>query len=226
MVGFLPAPGGRSKRSTRLAAVALALALAAGCGGSGYSYLANKKEKLYFKVPDDWTVFDTRDLLEGGDPPSGTWVRGFVAGDEPTIDSVFAIASDVPRGYVEVLTLDPSERDTLNLAALRGTNFGADQTTGEPIDPLVYAQEHPSGPLQVLGYDDNVVLSKGPHGVHIRVAITPTGGNLPAIVDQTVLVDKATTKRYVLSIGCSPKCFEEHKDQIEEVIKSWTLEAK
>jgi hypothetical protein len=223
-VGLVSRTGGRWT-GRRLGALAVALAVAAGCGGNGYSYLANKKEKLYFKVPDSWTVYDTRDLMNGDDPPNGTWVRGFVAGEQPTIDSVFTIASDVPRGYVEVLSLDASERDTLNLAALRGTNFGSDQSTGQPIDPLQYAQEHPDGPLQVLGYDDDIVLSKGPHGVHIRVAITPTAESAPAIVDQTVLVDKATTKRYVLSIGCSAQCFQHNKKVIQEVIASWTLEA-
>jgi hypothetical protein len=208
-----------------MATVVAITAIAAGCGGSGYSYLANKKEKLYFKVPDQWTVFDTKDLLEGAEAPKGTWVRGFVAGEAPSIESVFAIASDEPRGYVEVLALGADERDTVNLMSLRGTNFGSDSTTGEPIDPLVYEQQHPDGPLRVLGYDDNIVLKKGPHGVRIRVAITPTGTSTPAIVDQTVLVDKATTKRYVLSIGCSAKCFDANEKVIKEVIDSWTLEA-
>ena len=215
----------RAARWRGLAALVALGALTSACGGTGYSYLANKKEKLYFKVPHQWTVFDTKDLLDGADAPKGTWVRGFVAGDSPTIESVFAISSDVPRGYVEVLALGSQERDTVNLMSLRGTNFGSDATTGEPIDPLAYEQQHPDGPLHVLGYDDNVVLKKGPHGVRIRVSITPSSSDAPAIVDQTVLVDKATTKRYVLSIGCSAKCFDANKKVIKEVIDSWTLEA-
>jgi hypothetical protein len=89
----------------------------------------------------------------------------------------------------------------------------------------VYEKEHPDGPLHVIGYDDHIVLKRGPHGVRIRVAITPSGSDTPAIVDQTVLVDKATTKRYVLSIGCSATCFDANKKVIKEVIDSWTLEA-
>jgi hypothetical protein len=212
--------------SRRLAAALVVLAVSAGCAGSGYSYLSNREENLYFKVPDDWTVFTTKDLVEGAeDGNTRTWVRGFAAGQRPTIDNVFTIMSELPRGYVEVLRLEPDERDTIDLATLRGTNFGSDQATGEPIDPLVYEQQHPDGPLTVLGYDDNVVLSHGPHGVHIRVAIAADGTNDAAIVDQTVLVDKATTKRYVLSIGCSAKCFKANKKVIQEVIESWTLEA-
>jgi len=225
VVGLRRAARCRAAHLRGLATVVALGAIASACGGSGYSYLANKKEKLYFKVPDEWTVFDTRDILEGAEAPKGTWVRGFVAGDAPTIDSVFTIGGNEPRGYVEVHALASQERDTLNLMTLRGTNFGADESTGEPIDPIAYEQDHPDGPLHVIGYDDNVVLKKGPHGVRIRVAITPTSADTPAIVDQTVLVDKATTKRYVLSIGCSAKCFDANEKVIKEVIDSWTLEA-
>jgi hypothetical protein len=208
------------RRVRGLAAAVMAVALAAGCAGSGFSYHANKDEKLYFKLPDDWTVYDTKDLLEGNPAAAGRmWVRGFVGG-APSIDAVFTAGNAQPRGYVQILTLDTLERDGVSLASLRATNFGDDPTTGKPVDPLEVAAADPNGRFQVLDYGD--VVLDGPHGVHLRVADRELGG----IIDQTVLVDKATTKRYVLSIGCSPTCFDEHKDEIEEVIKSWTLQAK
>jgi hypothetical protein len=203
-------------------AVALTSALAA-CGGSGFTYHSNQDEKLYFKLPDDWTVFDTDDFGEDG-VPEGMWVRGFVAGPSPTIENVFTWVSDEPRGYVVVEELSVMERDATSLASLRQTHFGTDEA-GAPLDPLEYSIEHPDE-LQVLGYDDNVVLDNGPHGVHIRVAVTPPGGDDTAIIDQTALVDAATSRRYVLSIGCTAECFEEHKGDIEEVIESWTLEPR
>ena len=204
-------------RRVLLALVAVTPVFAAGCAGSGYTYHSNRDEKLYFKVPDDWTVFDTEDLLpaEGGDAGAG-WVRGFAGGERPTADAVRAITHTEPRGYVEIIPLDVMERDELNLATLRSTNFGT--------DPLLFAQENPEGPLEILDYDD-VVLDGGPHGVHIQVSITPESGGGTAIIDQTVLVDKATTRRYVLSIGCNVQCWDTHRREIEEVIESWTLEA-
>jgi hypothetical protein len=211
---------GSLARSVAAAAAALAVA---GCAGSGYTYHSNRAEQLYFKVPDDWTVFDTADILEG-EEVEGTWVRGFAAGDEPSTDAVFSIMANEPRGYVEVLHLGFMERDELSIATMRGTNFGTDMS-GNPIDPLVFAQENPDGPLQILDYDDHVVLDHGPHGVHLRVAVTPDGSDTTAIIDQTVLVDSATQRRYVLSIGCDARCFEEHEHEIEEVIDSWTLES-
>jgi hypothetical protein len=212
-------PAGRRVRG--LAVAAMAVAVLAGCAGSGYTYHANKDEKLYFKLPDDWTVYDTNDLLK--DNPAAAahmWVRGFVAGT-PSIDAVFTPNLPEPRGYVQILTLDPMERDGLSLATLRATNFGTDETSGAPIDPLMYAANNPNGRFEMLDYDD--VVLDGPHGVHLRVAVHELAGD--GIIDQTVLVDKATTKRYVLSIGCSPECFKAHESEINAVIKSWTLEA-
>jgi hypothetical protein len=211
-------------RNLVLAAVT-AMAVA-GCGGSGYTYHANQDEQLFFKLPETWTVFDTDDFTEAGaDDSPGLWRRGFVAGADPTIDEVFSITSEQPRGYVEVLPLDVMARDTLSLATLRGANLGTDGE-GNPLDPLVYAQENPNGEIQILGYDDNVVYDNGPHGVHIRVAVTPQDSTTTAIIDQTALVDAATSRRYVLSIGCSSSCFDRYEDEIEEVIESWTLEAR
>lgn len=204
-----------------VAAASMTALAVAGCAGSGYTYHANRSEQLFFKLPDAWTVFDDEDLGEG-EPIPGLWVRGFVAGDEPSTDAVFDVAATEPRGYVAVETLDVKERDEISLSALRGTHFGTDRH-GLPVDPLAYAEEHPDE-MQVLGYDDTVVYDHGPHGVRIRVAVTPPGVGATGIIDQTVLVDAATSKRYVLSIGCSEECFEEHRSEIEEVIESWTLE--
>src|SRR3954465_4733144 len=176
---------------------AVALTVTAGCAGSGYTYQSNRAAQLYFKVPDDWTVFDTKDLLPDAHSDADGWVRGFAGGTRPSPDAVKAIAHSEPRGYVEIRPLDVMERDALSLATLRATNFGT--------DPLQFVQDNPDGPLEILDYDD-VVLDGGPHGVHIRAATTPEAGGGPAIIDQTVLVDKATTKRYVLSIGCSSTC--------------------
>jgi hypothetical protein len=208
-----------------LAVAAIAALAVAGCAGSGYTYHANQDEQLFFKLPDDWTVFDTDDFTAAGaqDEP-GLWRRGFSASNRPTIDEVFAITADEPRGYVEVLPLDVMERDTMNLAVLRGANLGTD-AAGNPLDPLEYAQANPDGEIQILGYDDSIVYDHGAHGVHIRVAVTPMDSDTTAIIDQTALIDAATSRRYVLSIGCSVQCFDEHENEIQEVIESWTLEA-
>lgn len=208
-----------------LAMAAIVAVTVAGCGGSGYTYHSNQDEQVFFKLPDSWTVFDNDDFTAAGaNEEPGLWRRGFSAGRAPTIEEVLAIASDEPRGYVEISPLDVSERDTMNLAVLRGANLGTD-AAGNPLDPIEYAEENPNGEIQILGYDDSIVYDHGAHGVHIRVAITPNGADSTGIIDQTALIDAATSRRYLLSIGCSVQCFDEHETEIQEVIESWTLEA-
>ena len=203
---------------TRVLALAVVLVVAAGCAGSGYTYHSNRDEKLYFKLPDEWTVFDTDDLApELGDTTRSGWVRGFAGGTRPSPDVVSAIGHSEPRGFVAILPLDVMERDALDLAALRSTIFGT--------DPFTYAQENPDA-LEILEYEDDIVLDAGPHGMHIRLALVLDDRGNTAIIDQTVLVDAATTKRYVFSIGCQADCWDANASEIEEVIESWTLEAR
>ena len=204
-----------------LAVAVLSTLVVAGCGGSGYTYHSNRDENLYFKLPDDWTVFDDEDIPTDALTP-GMWVRGFTAGSDPTVEGVFSLTASEPRGFVFVEPLDVMERDTMSLRALRGTLLGTD-AAGELLDPLAYAQQFPDQ-LRILDYDGAVVYDHGPHGVHLRVAITPPGEDT-AVIDQLVLTDAGTSRLYVLSIGCSLPCFEAHERQIEEVIDSWTLEA-
>lgn len=203
-----------------LVAAAAALALAVGCADSGYDYHANKTEKLYFKVPDDWAVYDTDDILGEAAGTRSWWLRGFVGDASRDLESVFVLASDVPRGYVEIIELAPDERDDVSLRSLRGTRLVTDDM-GNEVDPVVFEEENPNGPLHVLGREE-ITLDHGAHGVRIRVALADETGD--AIIDQTVLVDPSTTKRYLISIGCSAECFDAHSDEIEEVIASWTVE--
>jgi hypothetical protein len=129
---------------------------------------------------------------------------------------VQSISYGEPRGYVQISAMGPTERDEVSLASLRSVNFGT--------DPLTFAQSNPNGPVSILDYGE-VVLDGGAHGVHIRVQLRPEDGSTPSIIDQTVLVDKATRKQYLLNIGCSAACWDAHHRQIEAVIDSWTLEA-
>jgi hypothetical protein len=49
----------------------------------------------------------------------------------------------------------------------------------------------------------------------------PEGGVIT--IDQTVLLDQATTKVYVLIVSCSSVCYEQNSKQIKQVVDSWTV---
>lgn len=202
----------------RAALLVVAAALAA-CGGSGYEYVANRQEGVFFKVPDDWRVFDTDELYEADDA-AGRWARGFDAAPVPDPQRVFLVASDAPRGLAEVRTLSQPERQQVSLRWLRSVGFGTD-ADGTPVDPLVLAQQNPDG-LEILRYEE-LVLDDG-RGLRLRVEGASSDG-VDVVIDQTVLVDHATSKQYLFTVGCTEACWDAHGGEIEEVIDSWTLDA-
>lgn len=200
-------------------AAVVALALFAACGGSDYEYVSNRAERVFFKVPDSWVVFDSDELLE--EELIGGWLRGFSGGDRAEPGQVFVSDAAIPRGYAYVLPLSAEERDTMSFATLRSTNFGTD-ADGVPIDPLAFVTANPDGPITVLDYDE---LDQGhARGIHIRVRIEQEGS--VALIDQTVMVDAGTSRRYLLTLGCRLACWDAHERELEGVVASWTVKAR
>jgi hypothetical protein len=208
---------------------ATGLLLAAACGGSGFTYVSNSGDGAYFKVPDDWTVYDEGDVLKAGNGVSDeqvealkerVWLRGFDASDEPSPEHVISRVTDHPRGYAEVRQLDARERGTADLVALRSVGFPPDMLTGLPTDPVAAFEADPSGPIQLLRYDDDLVFDDGSRGIRIAIVLRGDG---TSVVEQIAVLDPATTRRYVFSIGCSLDCWEENEDLIAEVLDSWTI---
>jgi hypothetical protein len=170
----------------RLLALVTAVVALASCGGSGYDYVANRKEGVFFKVPDDWRVFETDELLEP-EEAVGSWVRGFDAAAVPSPERVFAVGSSTPRGFAEVRVLSQAERQQTSLTSLRALGFGTDDD-GDPLDPFVFAEENPDK-LRILDYDELVV--DGARGIRLRFSAVGADG-VEFTLDQTVLVDHST----------------------------------
>lgn len=203
-----------------------ALALAAGCSGSGYRYVSNGDEDLHFKVPDDWAVYDTEEILaplfedrarvEFDAVLSQRWVRGFDGADQPSPTNVLSGPTDDPRGYAEVRVLSPDERDTFSLMSLRRSALApVDPVSGAPVDPLDAAQ------YEVLRYDDDLVVGDGIRGNRLTLRVAD---EVPWVLDQIALVDAGTTKRYLFTIGCSVTCWDANQSLLLEIADSYTLE--
>ena len=70
----------------------LGIALAgAGCRGSGYTYVTSTSTGTFFKVPDRWTVYDKKRVLEDTSPlrqtfaVSDRFVVRFDAAPQPSL---------------------------------------------------------------------------------------------------------------------------------------------
>src|SRR5262245_369110 len=124
-----------------------AASLLTACRDSSYEYLSNKKEQVYFKVPDDWTVWKEADVgIEGG----GIWFRGFDASRHADPSHVLADEHDQPRGFATVSALSNEERDVMSFALLRSLLYQDED--GNPVDPVAAYQEDQDGRFRVLDY--------------------------------------------------------------------------
>ena len=81
--------------------------------------------------------------------------------------------------------------------------------------PLVYEQIQPEG---------------GFHGVHFRIRVRDAAVLAEVTssftIDQTILIDQATSKVFLFVVGCSSECFDKHEGEIDRVVKSWTVKDK
>ena len=118
-----------------------------------------------------------------------------------------------PWGLAEVDAISQTDQLDFSLDSLLNTIL--------PVDQI----QKQFGRLRL-----GAVAQPGDHSRHICAAfrlslrLTVTG-QAPLSVEQISLVNTATTKTWVLLMGCSPACFAQHRGQIDRVVNSWIVKA-
>lgn len=204
---------------TLMVAGLVAMGAVAGCS-SEYNYVKSSSDRTYFKVPSKWKLFDEKDILNGvggnltdaqrQQELDDNWRVAFDAAPKPTLRHLGATSAKDPSGIAVVRNLSFDDADSLSLSALRNYFFDVDT-----------ALQDQTG--EVVAYDE-MQRDGGFHGSHLVANLTMTDGNVMTI-DQTVLVDQATTKLYALLVSCSSVCYEHNSKQIKQVVDSWTVRA-
>jgi hypothetical protein len=208
--------------SPSLLAVAIALVVADACGTSGYQYVSNEDLGIYAKLPDDWTVYDEADLFpddterERDRRAQQAWFRSFDGSDDPSAEASQSPGDDTPTGVVTVRALSRQEREQLNLSVLRGR--------GNPmLDPVAAESAGGSGGEVAVLSDDPVEYEGGFTGIHtVFLVETP---DEPVVFDQVAVRNADTSAIAVFLVSCSESCyFDTHKDEIADVVDSWTIQ--
>ena len=218
----------RRLRLARAAGLVLAVGLAA-CGGSGFRYVKSTEANAYFKVPENWELYDENAILEreGADlspqqlemAKKSQWVTAFDAGPQPSLEHVFAKLTeptDHPVGVAHVRTLGADERDALSLTALRAQALGG-------VDPVALAKQGDS-PVQVVR-NEEVVRPGGLRGSHLVVSVRLDDAP-PVTIDQTALVDEATRLLYLFRVTCTAQCYAQNEKLIGDIVESWTVKER
>lgn len=172
---------------------------------------------VYFKVPPNWKIFSTDQVLEAQNGKlgptqlkqiaDGEWVETMSNRPNVTPRGSLGIGKSYPTALVETRQLGASERDALNFSAMRSELLGTDPLTA-------------SSGFQVLNYSE-FTLPGGIHGIKMIVNITST---TPVLTfGQVTAVDAQTNYIFALGVGCQASCWGVNASAVTSLLNSWTL---
>jgi hypothetical protein len=204
----------------RGAVAALALAAPVGlaaCAGTGYQYVKSSENHTYFKVPDNWKLYDEDAVLnalkstlssdEIDQARQTSWTTIFDASPQPSLQHVANSGAPYPVGRAIVQTLSPDSADSVSLQSLRNLFFDVDTALN-------------NGTAHVTSYD-LVEFGSGFHGSHLVARIDTKQGSVS--FNQVAVIDQSSSKVYAISISCSTGCYDKYESKIDNVIDSWTV---
>jgi hypothetical protein len=201
-----------------VAAVLLLAGLGAACSSTGYHYVKNSDDRTYFKVPDAWKLYDEEQVLqayakdlsprERATERDTSWQVVFDASPKPSLTHLGSPKAHHPNGIAVVRQLSFDDSDSLSLGSLRNLFYDVDSAIQNQMGEIVAYE-----PLEPDG---------GFHGFHLVADVDTQEGGVVTL-DQTTLVDQATSKVYTLLVTCDAQCYDDNVDQIERVVDSWTV---
>lgn len=194
------------------------------CSGGGYQYVHDSSTQTFFKLPQAWKTFDEGDLIPGEVRPNPfqqagnpiQFLVGFSADPGAQAGDIPDPSSDQPQGFVLVHNLSTSERDQISLGFLRNAFV--------PIDQM-YSKDPNSVAVFV---DDENLTRDGFHGSHLVFSVRQSQDQVRQYtqsftVNQTGLIDPATSKVYLLVILCTSDCYQKNQKTIDLVADSWSV---
>jgi hypothetical protein len=181
--------------------------------------VSNRDEGLYFRVPEDWAVLELAESDTGIPETIGAsdpWRRLLDRSPTPGVANFNAELPVYPVGLASIESITSIDaRNELDYRTLRAL-----ATNGED-DPVELATaEDPT--VEVVSLED-VTTDDGARGERIVFTTERPDGSL-LTTDQTALVDPLTTEVYRLLLKCEAHCYESNRDEIDDIVESWTVE--
>ena len=182
--------------------------LAAGCARSGYQYVEYDDESVFLKIPDHWDVVSEGNIdfaITPDDNPQVLpgerllpWRAQFDASPESSRNSL-----DYVAGFVEVQPVDRRMRSDLNLV----TFFPVDLSGVEGVE--------------VVRHD---LVTSGDVSGHRIAWKQLTADGLELIGDRLVMTNSLNSVVYTVGFGCTSGCYDANVAQIDEVMRTFTVE--
>ena len=188
-----------------------------------YHYLKNSDDDAgtYFKIPEGWTVYNENELTKklqlsptrAKIRKATTWSVAFDGSSKPTLRHFDQAAPTKPFGFAEVRQLEPEERDTFSIEAMRNAFVRVDD----------FAQR--GGEVEVLRQDE-FTQSGGFRGLRFTFNAQVPNSSTFVTFDQVAIVDAKTEHLHLMVVSCSSACYDREKDTISTIMDSWTVKER
>jgi hypothetical protein len=194
--------------------------LVSGCLGSAFSYVSHRSPDgsiLYFKLPSNWKVYDTKQVVSSGNGPlgpsevkqlaDGAWLEAASGAPQPSLGAAMTIGRRWPTATIFAKPLTPTSEDTLSYRTMRAAILGT--------DPLTTTKG-----FQVLSYAP-FVSTDGVRGVKLVVNITSVKPT--RTFGEVVEADRQGAWEFAIGIGCQVSCWGVNSGTIRQILSSWTV---
>jgi hypothetical protein len=199
------------------------LGTTAGCAPPQFTYVANRANHTYFKVPASWHEIDQRALkpaASGASPtpsPSTEWIVAYDAAQSSSASHLVASDTPDPIVYVSVQPSSPESGGQVTLDNLR-----------DLIVPVT-ANARATGATTSTTFSDFKLVSddvlradSGLKGIHEVFQYRVSGGPAQTF-DQTAYTNKDGTKVYLMFLRCSSECYQARHAELQNVTTSFTV---
>jgi hypothetical protein len=207
---------GRARGAAGALVVGAAVLLTA-CAGTGYHYVSNSSDHTYFKVPDNWKLYDQNTVLDAlkkslskdeiQQRRDTSWTTIFDASPEPSLSHLVSGNVQYPVGQAVVEQLSQDTSDSVSLQSLRNLFYNVDDALN-------------NGTAHVSSYN-LVEFNGGFHGSHLVARLDTKKGSIT--FNQIAVIDQGTSKVYAISVACSSDCYDKYQSKIDNVMSSWTV---
>ncbi|MFM8621010.1 MAG: hypothetical protein ACKOCL_03205 [Candidatus Nanopelagicaceae bacterium] len=205
----------------RITATAIALLLLSACAPSK-QYEGRKSDGVFYAVPNGWHRVDDKALTKEESKNASqdaldrlsmvTYQMGFTKAKSISPRDVFMLKpTDQPVLYVRFRDLFPEERNAISLNTLRNIIL--------PVTDLLDGTINNDRNFQM--YDDQEVIEEGGRGVNLLYSFDYEGIN--ETVNQVALYSNDQSKIYLFIIRCSTDCYKKNVDEIDKIVKSFTV---
>ena len=204
-----------SKRRSAALLCVVFLALAA-CATSTGNVYEDAQERSLFEIPEGWNIYEGDELAQVSQVPFSTPAEALPVIDTVAFDggpghsvhnlSASIATSPFPVGSQVIRSVSSTGRDALSRLLLENIVMHPDtlESSQEVVDEdFTFGNDYEG----IRRFRSFVDATTSETGVAYFISVT----------------DPEDTMIYTMAAGCSAACFEQHRDEIREVVDSWLV---